>query len=94
MGFYSFIVISPDEMPLPEHRLYLDRGRNVFNALIEDIDAFKTKLSSGGVNIIQVNRLDVFEKVPRQLSELPVIESDPFDDAPLLPGQGSGTGRS
>ena len=76
MGFYSFIVIAPDEVALPpEYMVYLDRGRNVFNATMSDVEEFKRLLDAQGVKILQVNRLDEYEPVPP-------IERDPFDDDP------------
>lgn len=81
MGFYSFIVVAPGEVPLPDYLVYLDTGRNVFNATVNDLDAFKQCLSDEGVQILQVNRLDEFEPVdPTDL------ERDPFDDDPPLLG--------
>jgi hypothetical protein len=63
MGFYSFIVRSPGEVPLPDYMIYLDHGQNVFNALVEDLDGFKKLLASEGVSVLQVNRLDEYEQV-------------------------------
>jgi hypothetical protein len=63
MAFYSFIVLSPDVIALKEHRVLLDSGRNVFNSVVEDLDAFKKSLTYHGVKILQVNRLDEFEQL-------------------------------
>jgi hypothetical protein len=86
MGFYSFIVLAPDEVPLPAQMLCLDRGRNVFNATIDDIEAFRKLLRDQGVEILKENRLDEYEVV------------DPnehlFDDKALISGEGSGTAGS
>ncbi len=81
MGFYSLIVMAPREVPLPEYLVYLDRGRNVFNTTVADLEAFKKTLGDHGVQILQVNRLDEYEVVEP--------ERDPTDDAEpptLLPG--------
>jgi hypothetical protein len=66
MAFYSFIVISPEEVFLPElgkapYRVHLDPGRSVFNARVEDIDEFTAMLEERGVRILQRNSLDEFE---------------------------------
>jgi hypothetical protein len=81
MGFYSFIVVSPEEVPLPEYMVYLDHGRNVFNAVVNDIEQFHRRMDEYGVKVLQVNRLDKYEPIEP-------IERDPFDDEapPLLPG--------
>lgn len=83
MGFYSFIVMAPDEIPIPEHVIYLDAGRNVFNVMLEDIDAFKQRLTDAGVEILQVNRLDEYEQV--EPLDIELEEEVSFDD-PTLPG--------
>jgi hypothetical protein len=74
MGFYSFIVVAPGEVSLPEYLIYLDHGRNVFNATVDDIDEFRRRLSDQGVKILQENRLD-------QYDPLDAVEQDLFDDS-------------
>lgn len=82
MGFYSFIVNSPDEVPLPEYLIYLDPGRNVFNTTVNDLDAFTKRLAEAGVEILQCNRLDEFEQAePLDID----LEQDPFDEDPSSP---------
>jgi hypothetical protein len=76
MGFYSFIVISPEELPLPEYLLHLDTGRNVFNAAINDIDTFKKRLSDSKVRIIQMNRLDDHKPIPTEPEPYPDLFAD------------------
>ncbi len=76
---YSFIVVAPEEVALPpEYMVYLDRGRNVFNATMNDVEEFKKLLDAQGVKIVQCNRLDEYEPVEP-------IERDPFDDEPQHP---------
>ena len=70
MSFYSFIVTSPDVIAFKEHRVVLDSGRNVFNAVVKDLDAFKKDLTDQGVRILQVNRLDEFEQVTPDMEML------------------------
>lgn len=84
MAFYSFIVIAPEEVPLQEYGVYLDYGRNVFNAGIDDITKFRALLAEKGVRIIQANALDEFEPVEPVAPELSA-DGQP----PLLPGHGS-----
>jgi len=84
MGFYSFVVIAPEEVILPEYFVHLDEGRNVFNASVSDIENLKKRLSEKGVRILQANQLDAHEP----LSTEPEPYPDPFADEPLLsPGQ-------
>lgn len=77
MGFYSFVVVAPDEIALPPHYMvFIGPGRNVFNAVMNDVDEFTAILKEQGANVLQINRLDVHEPPPVQ------IERDPFDDDP------------
>jgi hypothetical protein len=71
MAFYSFIVVAPDVIAFKEHRVILDSGRNVFNSVVEDLDAFKKDLIDHGVKVLQVNRLDDFEQVTPDMEKLP-----------------------
>lgn len=81
-GFYSFIVLADDELPLPEYLIYLEPGRNVFNALLKtDLDTFTNFLMEHGVKVVQANRLDVHEKVDP--SDYP--DWDALDAAPAPP---------
>ena len=86
MGFYSFVVLAPVEVPLPDYLLYLEPGRNVFNVLLKtDLETFTNFLVEQGVQIIQTNRLDAHEPVP---PEAWPPELDALNDhgTPLLPG--------
>lgn len=85
MGFYSFIVMAPGEVTIHEHLIVLDGGRNVFNAQVDDLQAFTKRLTDEGVTVIQVNRLDEYEAVD-PLDDIE-LEEDPFsDESPPLPG--------
>ena len=77
MGFYSFIVVSPDVIQLPEYVICLDHGRNVFNATVNDLDRFKARMSELNVEILQVNRLDEYEPPP---SYDEICQQAPFAD--------------
>lgn len=69
MNHYSYIVLSRQEVPLPDYRLYLAHGRNVFNVFLPDVEAFRRTLADAGVTILQENRLDEFEPVPSDVVE-------------------------
>ena len=56
--FYSFTVVSPDVLDFPEHLLILDRGRNVFNLSVLDLEAFQAELQAKKVRIEKVNDLE------------------------------------
>jgi len=57
-GFYSLVVAVRDELPLPDQRLILFEGVNVFNAQLDDCEAFCAWLVEQGCTVQQVNRLD------------------------------------
>lgn len=57
-GFYSLIVLVRDELPLPDQRLILFEGVNVFNVQLDDPKAFCAWLVEQGCTVQQVNRLD------------------------------------
>lgn len=80
MGFYSFIVMAPGEVVIPEQLIYLEAGQNVFNAAIDDIGAFLKRLADDDVEIIQMNQLDNYEMADEPLDI--DLEQDPFDDEP------------
>ena len=72
MAFYSFIVFneSGDVVTIPKHLLVLDRGRNVFSAVVNDLEAFTETLKTAGVRVHQSTRLDEYDAVdPLQLTE-------------------------
>lgn len=69
MNHYSYIVLSNKDVPLPEHRLFLTHGRNVFNIFLDDVGAFRGMLAEAGVTVVQENRLDEFEPVPEDVVE-------------------------
>ena len=62
MAFCSFQVLAPDVMPIPGYLIVLDRGHNVFNAEVPDLEAFQAMLADLGCTVTQVNRLDEFEE--------------------------------
>jgi hypothetical protein len=68
MGFYSFVVWSPGEIPLPTVKVVLERGSNTFNATIDDIESFRFSLLGEDVRIIKECRLDTFETVPPEMA--------------------------
>jgi hypothetical protein len=76
MGFYSFVVISPEELPLPEYLVHLDTGRNVFNAAVNDIDTFRKRLADAKVRIVQENRLDDHKPIPTEPEPYPDLFAD------------------
>jgi len=66
-GFYSFVVwVDAGEVPIPEAFTVLEKGSNVFNVLIDDIEDFTTYLTSHGVRIIKQMKLDEHEQLTRE----------------------------
>lgn len=73
--FYSFVVRSNREVPLPEHLLVIGEGLDTFNATVKDLNGFLQKLREEGVEVIKVFQLDGLEAVP---PELPGGEEPPL----------------
>jgi hypothetical protein len=65
--YYSFVLVSPEEISFPEHLFMLDPGVNVITLTVDDVEAFKTKLEEAGVKITQVNDLSAPGDDPRIL---------------------------
>lgn len=63
-GFYSLVVLVDEELPVPEQRLILWPGTNVFNAQLDDAEAFCAWLTQQGCTVQQINRLDGPESQP------------------------------
>lgn len=59
--FCSFIVEAPAVMRVPGYCIVLDRGRNVFNASVPDVQTFQDNLEALGCKVVKVNRLDDFD---------------------------------
>jgi hypothetical protein len=75
-NFYSFIVIAPGEVPLPDFGVYLDQGRNVFNAAVDDVKQFLALLESKDVLVLSTHCLDEFDEL-----EPP---TDPYRETPAF----------
>lgn len=74
-GFYSFVVQAPGEVEFPAKRVFLDRGMNAFNVLIDDLDGFLATLKAEGVTVTKMIRLDEHEPVPAEPEQcLPYAE--------------------
>jgi hypothetical protein len=68
--YYSFVVRSERDVPLPEHLLIIGSGLDIFNARVDDLDAFRVKLEAEGVKILEVHQLDGLDPVsPTTLTE-------------------------
>ncbi len=61
MGFYSIVAVAKQPVAFPDPLLLLDRGRNIFTVLVEDLEELREKLKDEGVEILQANRLDVHQ---------------------------------
>jgi hypothetical protein len=72
MAYYSFKVLSQQEVVLPTYFLALGEGIDVFNASVNDLEKFSQELFQNGVKILEVHQLDDLEQVP---SEVPLISS-------------------
>jgi len=70
MPLCSFIVEAPDVLQVPGYMIVLDRGRNVFNASVPDVETFQERLTTLGCKVIKVNRLDDFDPLEPQLLDV------------------------
>ena len=75
--YYSFVVRSERDIPLPEYLIIIGSGLDMFNAVVEDLPAFRDRLAKEGVRVLEVHQLDGLEPVPPG-------HFLPGDDTPLL----------
>jgi hypothetical protein len=61
VAYYSFVVTAPQPVGIPKPLLMLDKGLNVFNLLVDDLDTLLTQFKNEGVVVQKVNRLDAHE---------------------------------
>ena len=73
MAFYSFVVRSDRDIPLPEHLMIIGEGVDTFNAEVPDLTPFLEKLEGLGVEVLQVNKLDGLEPIEPSLTEAPSL---------------------
>ena len=64
MRYFSIVAFAKGEAELPEHRVTLDSGVNVFSIYTDDVDAVIAQLVEQGVQVQSVHALDAFESVP------------------------------
>jgi len=57
-GCYSFVVCSKTPVGIEKPMVLLDEGVQVFTAFVDDLEEFKKRLESEGVEIRNVNCLD------------------------------------
>lgn len=69
--FYSFVVRSTREVPIPEHLLVIGEGIDTFNAIVENLEVFRERLRLEGVQILQVHQLDEVDPLPVLPGDLP-----------------------
>lgn len=85
MPYYSFVAIAQQPVGFIKPLLVLDAGRNVFNAVVEDLEVFVDTLKAEGVLVKEWHRLDGHEEnKPTDMllegeSELPQLLGD-FDE--------------
>ena len=64
MRYFSIVAFATGELDLPEHKVSLDTGMNVFSVCVADIDSVVGFLQDQGVTVQSVHALDEFESVP------------------------------
>jgi hypothetical protein len=64
---YSVIALASVEVELPEQRIYLERGRNVFTTFTQDLPGLLEQLERRGVSVLQVSTP---EQPPTKLTDL------------------------
>ena len=87
-GFFSFRVIAPDVVVLPEHFLALDEGVQVFNLMVNDLDTFLGQLRACGVKVLNTYHLDEHEEIPPVCIDVVLPSGDRGDDPGLLQAKG------
>lgn len=84
MGFYSIVAVAKQPIAFPDPLILLDKGRNVFTVLTEDLEGLREKLKTEGVEIVQANRLDEHQPLYPQ-ETLPLFNDE---EKGLLHGAG------
>lgn len=69
MRYFSIVAFATGELDLPEHRVSIDSGMNVFTVYVDDIDPLVGFLQDQGVTVQSVHALDEFESVPPPSNE-------------------------
>jgi len=72
MRYFSIVAFAKGELDLPEHKVNLDSGMNVFSVYVDDVDSLVEHLQSQGVTVQSVHALDQFESVPPPPNEDPL----------------------
>lgn len=72
--YYSMEAIAQDDLVLPEHRIALGAGLNVFTFVTDDLPTILCLLESAGVEIKNIYALDHFKKTPQ--GELSYLEEE------------------
>ncbi len=69
MGYYSMVVRTNEEVAMPDQRLVLFPGVNLFTTTLtdEEAPAFMEWLAQQGCVVEEVNRLDGSEETPESL---------------------------
>ena len=61
MVYYSFKVLSSNEVVIPEQALVIGEGIDVFSRIIDDLSGFLTLLREHGVRVLEYYQLDNLE---------------------------------
>lgn len=61
--YFSFVVRSPEEIPLKEYGLLIGEGLDTFTVTLSDLAPFRQILREHGVQIIEEHRLDAHSPV-------------------------------
>jgi hypothetical protein len=65
---YSVVVDAHNPVLIPRLRMVLDRGRNVFSAILADPDDFTSELKGQGLEVVAIHRIGEISDEP-----LPVL---------------------
>jgi len=68
MAYYSFKVMSPREVILPEWTVAIGEGIDAFCLTIQDLPGFQASLKEHGIEILEVNQLDNLSPIPAEPS--------------------------
>lgn len=70
MAYYSFKVLSSNEVIIPEHALAIGEGIDVFSKVVDDLPKFLTLLHEHEVKVLEYHQLDNLKSIQPNLGSL------------------------
>jgi hypothetical protein len=82
MPYFNFKVKSSEEVSIPNYRVVIGEGVDVFNLVVENLQDFLGELHNEGVEVLKVTQLDSLEAIPPEAQDTQPLLGQPED--PLL----------